>query len=133
VEPLLGISYVYYPLYSVIGYFLDVEDYKYVSLAQRFKIEYKTTTGYAFSPVSESYLNFLWVGPLIVGFLFGVGLIISSTFLENTPFYPLILLSGFVFTRGDFVGTFQEVGLPFILILIFLLTFARRRESVGNY
>lgn len=77
--------------------------------------------GYAYTPSTEAYLNFGYIGPFIVFFIFGLLLVklvkrlsTYNDLLKYVLFYSLI----FDFMRGDFASfTYQ------LLIMMFIIEF----------
>jgi len=66
--------------------------------------------GYAYTPVTEAYLNFGWVGPFIVFSLLSVGMVKLVKNADAHPGLYFICFSLVVdFNRGDFGGLFYSV------------------------
>lgn len=63
--------------------------------------------GFAYTPVTEAFLNFSWVGPFLV---FAVWSILLVKLVRNADAHPALYLLSFAlvvdFHRGDFAGTF---------------------------
>lgn len=112
---LYGLSIFIYPILYFVPRFIFPE--KPISLAVQFVNEIDSTMGYAYSPVTEFFLNFGVIGPL-VGFLI-IGIIVSKiqSFKDqrfNFIFFTLIP----DFCRGE-IGTFiyQFIFLSFFIVI----------------
>ncbi|HEX2721348.1 MAG TPA: hypothetical protein VHM24_00420, partial [Gemmatimonadaceae bacterium] len=66
--------------------------------------------GFAYTPVTEAFLNFSWVGPFIV---FAVVSILMVKLVRNADAHPGLYFLSFAFVvdfnRGDFGGTFYAL------------------------
>jgi oligosaccharide repeat unit polymerase len=120
---LYGLSIFIYPILYFIPRFVYPE--KPTSLAVQFVYEIDTTMGYAYSPVTEFFLNFGVIGPF-VGFLL-IGIIISKiqSFKDqrmNFIFFTMIP----DFCRGE-IGTFLY---QFFFVSFFIVVLPNLRALV---
>ena len=83
--------------------------------------------GYAYTPTTEAYLNFGYIGPLVIFFFFGIFLInlvksVSSygNLITYIIFYSLI----FDFMRGDFASFIYQ-----LLIMRFIIEFYKLLQT----
>ena len=106
----LGFTYIYAP-----GLFMPraIWPDKPESLSIQFMRDaFGTTTlmGFAYTPVTEAFLNFSWVGPFIV---FAILSLLMVKLVRNADAHPglYFLCFAFVvdFNRGDFAGTFYSL------------------------
>lgn len=66
--------------------------------------------GYAYTPVTEAFINFGWVGPFIVFTLLSLGMIKLVKHADAHPGFYFVCFSLVVdFNRGDFGGLFYSV------------------------
>jgi hypothetical protein len=66
--------------------------------------------GYAYTPVTEAYLNFGWVGPFIILSLLSLGMVKLVKHADAHPGLYFICFALVVdFNRGDFGGLFYSV------------------------
>lgn len=102
----LGFTYLYAP-----GLFMPraIWPDKPESLSIQFMRDaFGTTTmmGFAYTPVTEAFLNFSWVGPFII---FAIVSLITVKLVRNADAHPGLYFIAFAlvvdFNRGDFGGT----------------------------
>ena len=100
-----GESYLRAPIYFIPR---ALWDGKPISLAIQFLIDYVGTAnwqGYAYTPVTEAYVNFFWFGPLFIMFLLGL---LMNSMVKNWKKYPAIyficLAYALDFNRGEFAS-----------------------------
>jgi oligosaccharide repeat unit polymerase len=113
---LFGLSIFVYPVLYFIPRFIF--PYKPSSLAVQFVKEIDSTMGYAYSPVTEFFVNFGIIGPF-VGFLI-VGIIISKIQSFKDQRFNFIFFTMIPdFCRGE-IGTFlyQFFFVSFFLVLL---------------
>ena len=100
------------------------------SLGAQFKIDYSTTMGYAFTPLTELYINFSFFGFFIGAILFSY---IFYKISKNKNKYPLLYLACFMelinFFRGEIASSLFEV---FIMYGIFLIMIVINKNKVDN-
>ena len=81
--------------------------------------------GYAYTPTTEAYLNFGYIGPLVIFFFFGIfliNLVKSVSFYGNLITYIIFYSLIFDFMRGDFASfIYQLMIMGFIIELYKLL------------
>jgi hypothetical protein len=66
--------------------------------------------GYAYTPVTEAFLNFSWVGPFIVFAIWSLVLVKLVKSADAHPSWYLLAYALVIdFQRGDFAGTFYAV------------------------
>jgi oligosaccharide repeat unit polymerase len=66
--------------------------------------------GYAYTPVTEAFLNFSWVGPFLVFALWSLVLVKMVRSADAHPAWYLLAYALVIdFHRGDFAGTFYAV------------------------
>lgn len=100
---LLGWSYVYFPIIFIPRDFLG--GYKPLSLAWQTDILFHTSSSgaAAFTPITEAYINFSWIGPVVVFFILAYFLSYSvKTYKTNPVLYLLVFINAFDFNRGEF-------------------------------
>lgn len=122
---LYGLSIFIYPILYFIPRFVFPE--KPTSLAVQFVNEIDSSMGYAYSPVTEFFVNFGVIGPL-VGFLI-IGIIVSKiqSFKDqrlNFVFFTMIP----DFCRGE-IGTFIY---QFIFVSFFIIVLPNLLASIKN-
>lgn len=125
-----GLTYIYNPLYNIIGYFISAEGYILASPAVLFARNYGGGIGWAFSPVTEAYINFGPIGCLLFGIIFSFLLFFFTRLFENSNLYSLSILGAFVINRGDFTGFFTEIVLTGVLVVLvsMLVAFIKPRN-----
>jgi oligosaccharide repeat unit polymerase len=120
-----GATYIINPPYAILGYLFKMPDYMLASPAKYFAQDYYSglpyIIGWAFSPITESFINFGWAGSFLFGLLFSLFLIRFTLLFQKSVSYPLLVLSGFVITRGDFTGFFAEIILSFLFLFFIVL------------
>lgn len=81
--------------------------------------------GYAFTPVTEAFMNFGFVGPFLVFFIFGfflLSLACSSKYSRLKSIWAFLFFSLTLdFCRGEFSGFFYQISLVSLPFLIYLL------------
>lgn len=81
---------------------------KPVSLGTQFVIDMVGTTrwqGYAYSPVTEAYINFGWAGPFCMMYVFGILANMLLLYGRRNPIVYLTVTASVVdFVRGEFGG-----------------------------
>lgn len=90
--------------------------------------------GFAYTPVTEAFLNFWWVGPFVV---FAVLSLAMVKLVRNASAHPGLYFVCFAlvvdFNRGDFGGAFYSVavvgGAYALMSLVSRLRWAARREQ----
>lgn len=105
---------------------------KPLSLGNQFKVDYHTTMGYAFSPMTELYINFS-----VFGFAIGAVIlaILFYSLSKNKAKYPLLYLSMYIetlnFFRGEVSSVIMEVFLLWISLklMIRFCSFEERKEK----
>lgn len=122
---LFGLSFFIYPI--IIFLPRIVFPFKFESLAVSFvKTNFGGGMGYAYSPVTESFINFGLFGPAIVFFI--IGLVVTKIFLNNNKIYQFLLFTLIPdFCRGEISTFFYQlffqslflISVPFILKLLF--------------
>jgi len=90
----------------------------------------KRRIGVGFSPIAEAYINFGFIGPFIVMFLFGIGLGHLSSLRRKKSFFWVILYAGLLpvawkFNRSGFANGFSYMvySLGAIIFLYILILF----------
>lgn len=97
--------------------------------AELFPYTYAQGTGFSFGFYSEPYLNFGWVGVLVVGIFFGAVLGRISRWVRSSgtvfPAFIVIMVSSYIFPlmRGSLSFDLQRLLIPLIPLLIFLVFF----------
>lgn len=108
-----GESYLRAPMYFIPR---ALWDGKPISLGMEFLIDYVGTTnwqGYAYTPITEAYVNFFWYGPPIVMFFLGLLMNrIVANWQKYSAIYFICLAYVLDFNRGEF-GT-HLYGLVFV-------------------
>lgn len=127
---LFGLSIFVYPILYFIPRFIF--PYKPSSLAVQFVKEIDSTMGYAYSPVTEFFVNFGIIGPL-VGFLL-IGFIISKIQSFKDQRFNFIFFTMIPdFCRGE-IGTFlyQFFFVSFFIIVLpnFLASIKKNNSSI---
>jgi hypothetical protein len=93
--------------------------------------------GYAYTPVTEAFLNFAWVGPFIV---FAVWSIVLVKLVRNADSHPGLYFVCYAlvvdFHRGEFAGTFYAFcmvgGAYAVMLLVSRLRWAPRRVRASR-
>ena len=91
--------------------------------------------GFAYTPVTEAFLNFWYVGPFIV---FTVLSLLLVKLVKNSYAHPGLYFVAFAlvvdFNRGDWGGTFYALmvvgGAYWFMTVVSRLTWAPRRRGV---
>ncbi|MEO5579573.1 MAG: hypothetical protein ABIR58_02875, partial [Gemmatimonadaceae bacterium] len=66
--------------------------------------------GFAYTPVTEAYLNFDWAGPFLVFAILSIGMMKLVRSAEHHPgLYFIAFAYTLDFNRGDFGGTFYSL------------------------
>jgi len=98
-----GESYLRVPFYFIPR---EIWAGKPVSLSIEFLLNWVGTTsfqGFAYTPVTEAFVNFGWLGPLIMMVIFGLTM---NWLVKNVQRYPVIYFVTFAymvdFNRGEF-------------------------------
>lgn len=77
--------------------------------------------GFAYTPTTEAYLNFGFLGPLLIFFVFGyfINRLIKYTVVKNNWLYYLVFYSlVFDFSRGEFSSFIYQILIMFSFILM---------------
>ncbi|MDQ3244249.1 MAG: hypothetical protein M3Q09_11010 [Gemmatimonadota bacterium] len=95
------------------------------------------TIGFAYTPVTEAFINFSWVGPFIVLSILSVGSIWLIRNVNAHPgFYFIVFAMMLDFNRGEFSGSFYAVvcvSAGYVMMLVVSrLTWARVSPVPGT-
>jgi len=112
---LLGWSYIYLPVIFIPRDFLA--GYKPVALAWQTDILFHTSSSgaAAFTPITEAYINFSWIGPVFVFFILAWFFSYSiKKYKTNPVLYLLGFINVFDFNRGEFALILYEIVFLYI-------------------
>lgn len=96
-----------------------------------------TTQGYAYTPVTEAYINFGYIGPFIVFYLLALFLnyLVRKTRTKGVSFvYMIIFASSFDFCRSEFSSVAYSFFFIFVTYYVIQILCGRRkkRQNVGS-
>lgn len=111
-------------LINIIFYFIPRVLWvgKPITLAEQFMVDYNTTMGYAYTPLTELYINFSYAG-IAIG---AIALAFVLYFVcQNKNKFPLLYTAIFMqllnFWRGEFASIVFEICIMYIVFKILLL------------
>lgn len=129
--PRLGATYIYWPLLFIPR---QLWDGKPNSLSVEFSHDTGITQGYAYTPVTEAFVNFGWIGPFVC---IGALSIALSWLVAHARHMPFIYFVCFAlvpdFNRGEFGLTLYQLIIIYGAARLFsLLTAASKLRFSGD-
>jgi oligosaccharide repeat unit polymerase len=129
-EFIYGLSVFLYPVLIFIPRIIF--PFKFESLAVTFvQTNFGGGMGYAYSPVTESFINFGLFGPAIIFFI--IGYLVTNIFVHKNAKYSFLLFTLIPdFCRGEFSTFFYQLffQVMFLITLPFLLKLAIRKNFI---
>jgi oligosaccharide repeat unit polymerase len=111
---LFGWSYIYFPIMFMPRAFLG--GLKPYSLAWQTDLKFNMSSGAAaYTPITEAYINFSWIGPIIIFFLLAILFSYSiKKFKTHQIIYILLYVKAFDFNRGEFALVLYEMAFMYL-------------------